>query len=413
MAWYNPNTWGNSSGNTRKRGYQNEAPNSYSSPPAVPVTFDTAMTVSACWASVRLLTETVSAMPIKCYQRSADGSRSQITDYKIWRDLKYQPNRYQTTTEFFEQIMLNLVTDGNAYILLNRTTRGISSYIPLMSSQMCVLLTNDGQIKYQYTNSNSERIEYSDKQIWHIKLFGNGLVGMSPLAYARNSIATSLATEDRVGEIARNSGKGSGIISATANLQPDQKESLRQSMQSLAAKGDRVVVLESGFTFNQIGLSPQDLQMIENRRFNVEDIARFYGVPSVLLNETSASTTWGSGIKELNMGFYKYTIRPYLERIESSLKKHILPIRDWDTIDIEFDFDSLLRASYEDRVQAKATAINSGQLSPNEARNDEGLEDKDGGDKIYLNGSLTPAGVPVNQLIKPEENEVLNENNSN
>ena len=405
MPWYNPLSWG-SSGNSRKQGYQNEGPSSYSSPAATPVTFDTSMTVSACWASVRLLTETVSAMPIKCYVRQEDGSRSFDRNYDLWRTLNYQPNRYQTRTEFFETLMLNLVTDGNAYILLSKSRGRVVSFDPLMSSQMCVYLDRDKNVIYQYTDANSNRIEYTDKEIWHIKLFGNGLVGMSPLAYARNSIAISQATDDRVGQIARNSGKGSGVISTDHNLKPEQKEKLRQSMQTLAAKGDRVAVLEGGMTFQQIGLSPQDLQMIENRRFNVEDVARFYGVPSTLINDTSGTTTWGSGIEQINRGFYKLNLRPYLERIESSIKRHLIPRRDWDSVDIEFDFDSLLRASYEERVSAKATAINSGQLTPNEARNDEGLEDKEGGDDIYLNGTLTPAGTePMPQEAVTNEND--------
>jgi HK97 family phage portal protein len=113
------------------------------------------------------------------------------------------------------------------------------------------------------------------------------------------------------------------------------------------------------------------------------------GVPSVLINETSASTVWGSGIEQIIKGFLKLNLRPYLERIESSLERHLVPATDWSSVDIEFDFDDLLKPSLSERLVSYSAGINSGVLSPNEARAEEGLPPKDGGDNIYLNGSLT------------------------
>lgn len=403
MAWYNPFSWGGTGNNTRRQGYQNEGPGVYPSESAAPVTFDSAMTVSAFWASVRLLTETVASMPLECYLSNSDGSRSKDKTYRIWRTLNYQPNKYQTKVEFFETLMLNLVTDGNAYVRVVRNTRGIVEFIPLMSAQMRVLLERNGSLIYQYTDANSKVKEYTDKQIWHVRLFGNGLVGMSPLEYARQQLGITLATEKRVGKIASNGGKVSGILTIDKVLGPEQRTVVRDNMKDIAnGDTDTLKILEAGMGFQQIALSPQDMQMIENRHYNVEDIARFMGVPSVLINDTSAATTWGSGIQEINRGFYKLNLRPYLERIESSLKRHLMPVTDWDRYDLEFNFDSLLRASYEERVKAKATAINSGQLTPNEARNDEGLEDKDGGDQILVNGSLTPVGMAGQKNTQPE-----------
>ena len=402
MAWYNPFTWG--SGNTRKQGYQDSRPGVYPSDPAANVTFDTAMTVSAFWASTRLLTETVSSMPIKCYRRMPDGSRAEDRDYSIWRALNYQPNRYQTRTEFFESLMLNLVTDGNAYIELKRTPRGISSYLPLMSSQMQVKLKETGEISYEYTDFNSEKRVIPASKIWHIKLFGNSIVGMSPLSYARQSLGVSIAADNRIGKLAKNGGKSSGILAIDKVLAEDQRLALRKNMQDIAEGDvDTLKILEAGMTFQQISLSPQDMQLLESRRFQVEDVARFMGVPSVLINDTSGSTTWGSGIEQLIKGFHKLNLKPYLERIESSLKRHIIPMEDWDSVDIEFDFDSLLRADRETRIKTNSTAVNSGQMTPNEARNSEGLEDKEGGDEIYLNGSLNPSGEQQITQISQKE----------
>lgn len=416
MAWYNPFTWFAGSGNTRRVGQQTSNPSQYSSDSAANVTFDTAMTLSSFWACTRVLTETVGAMPINCYRNMADGSREEDTSYRLWRTLNYQPNRFQTRNEFFETIMLNLVTDGNAFIrVVGRKPDRISQFLPLMSAQMGVYLKRDGSLEYNYRNADGTFTVYDQNDIWHIKLFGNSIVGMSPLAYARNSIGISLATEDRVGKLAENGGKATGILSVDRVLTKEQRDAIRKNMVEIAkGDSDSIKVLEADMKFQQISLSPNDLQMIENRQFNVEDIARFMGVPSVLINDTTASTTWGSGIHEIIKGFYKINLTPYLERIEASIKRHLMPMSDWENVDIEFNFDSLLRADPKERAERYSIMINSGQITPNESRNDEGRLDKEGGDKLFVNGSLRALDEPQQPATiepQPVEEGAEDENN--
>jgi len=365
MAWNIFGLFG--SGNTRKQGYQDENPNQYSSESAATVTFDTAMTVSAWFASIRLLTETIGSMPLKIYKKNPDGSRSEIHDYQPFRTLIYQPNRYQTKVEFFETVMLNLTVSGNAYIEVSKTPRGVSSYSPLQSAQMTVKLLPDGDIKYEYADLNSSSRIIPSNKMWHIRLFGNGLIGMSPLGYARQALGISLASEDRTGKIAKNGGKMGGAITVDKFLQPLQRDVMKSSANDMVS-GDTVAVLEGGVGYQNIGMSAQDMQLLENRKFSTGDVARFTGVPSVLINDTSGSTVWGSGIEQIIKGFEKLGLNPYATRIESGFKRWIMPMEDWDTHDIEFDFDSLLRPDRKTRFEANSMAINSGQLMPNEAR---------------------------------------------
>ena len=412
MSWFNP--WGKSgsTGNTRKTGYQNDSPSSYSSPSAAPVTFDTAMTVSAWFASIRLLSETIASMPIKIYERNSDGSRSETHDYQPFRTLKYQPNRYQTKVEFFETLMLNLTVSGNAYIELKRTARGIVSYLPLQSSQMQVSLKRDGDIEYKYSDLNSSSRIIPSENMWHIRLFGNGVVGMSPLGYARQALGIALASENRSGKIAKNGGKMGLGITFDKFLTEPQRETVKKGSANDLANGDSVAVLEGGMGIKEFGMNSKDMQLLESRQFSTADVARFTGVPSVLINDTSGSTVWGSGIEQIIKGFEKLGLNPYATRIESGFKRWIMPVEDWDRYDVEFDFDSLLRPDRKTRIEANATAINSGQMTPNEARNSEGLPDQDGGDIIYLNGSLMPSGIKSESALveMPVQIEVDDEN---
>lgn len=255
---------------------------------------------------------------------------------------------------------------------------------------------------YEYKNANNDTAFYSEQAIWHIKLFGNGIIGLSPLGYARQSLGVAIATEDRIGALARSGGKQSGILTIDKVLTPEQRTTVRDNFADLTnGPNDKLFVLEAGMNFESTSLSPADMEMLQNRRFQVEDIARFMGVPSVLINDTSGSTVWGSGVSQIVQGFYKLNLRPYLERIESSIKRHLLEQTEWGTIDIEFDFDSLLRANQQERYDANQKAINSGQLTPNEARRNEGRESMTGGDNIYLNGTLVPADPALRATIQP------------
>ena len=364
--------------------------------------FDVAMTQSAFWASVRLLTETVSAMPLNCYVRNDEqGVKERTSDYDLWWLLNYQPNRYQTRTEFFEQLMMNLVTWGNAYVIKRTAGSRIVGLNVYPSEQMETELLQDGSVIHKYTTPNGNVKVFADSTVWHIKIFGNGLIGMSPLAYAGNALGISKNLGDRQSKLASNGGKVNGVLTVDSALSKEQRAAVRENFKDLnEGNQDQLFVLEAGFNYQQTGLSPTDQQLLESRRFSVEDIARFMGVPSVLINDTSSSTTWGSGIEQINMGFYKLNLKPYLERIESSIKRHLMPREDWERIDIEFDFDSLLRADAATRAETNSKRINSGQMTPNEVRATEGLKPQEGGDKIYLNGTLVPAGTTANQPMQ-------------
>lgn len=396
MSWYRRTLqFFGLQGIQKVHGLQLSVPSAYAQKAAAPVTFETAMTVSAFWGASRLLTEVVSGMPICCY-RYRDGQREQVMDYPLWRLLNYQPNRYQTRTEFFETLMLNLCTTGNAYNAIQRDETGkILGLLPLMSAQMQVDLLKDGSRVYEYYDQQGNVRVYSEDSVWHVKLFGNGVIGLSPLGYARQSLGIAIAADNRAGKLSSSGGKTSGVLMVDRILTPEQREAVRNSFSGITeGNDDHLFVLEADMKYQQTSLSPQDVQLLESRKFQIEDIARFMGVPSVLINDTSGSTTWGSGIEQIVQGFYKLNLRPYLERIESSIKRHLMPPIHWDRYEIEFDFDSLLRADLAARMEAYQKGINAGVYAPNEPRALEGLAPKPGGDRLLVNGTM----VPVDQV---------------
>lgn len=393
----------------RDAGIQSGAPGGRSSEAASTVTPETAMQVSAVWACVRLIAETVASLPLAMYAIS-DGARTVELDHPLARLLAGKPNRYQTRIEFFETVLLNLVLTGNAYCLRGRRSDGtLVSLLPLMSGQVSTRLLRDGSVVYEHRHDGGVDV-LAEASVWHLKLFGNGVIGLSPLDYARNPIGIAQAAEGAVGKIYRNGAKPSGVLSLDALLTKDQREQVRENFDTLTTgTDDRLLVLEKGAKFEAIALSPQDIELLASRRFQVEDICRFFGVPSVMVNDTSGSTVWGSGIQEIVRGFYKLTLRPILEKIEESMRIHLLDPADRTSFEFEFDFEGLLRADQKSRFDGYRVGIQGGIATPNECRRWEGLPPVPGGDQLYMQGATlpidklgekTPAPTPA---VEPQE----------
>jgi len=168
------------------------------------------------------------------------------------------------------------------------------------------------------------------------------------------------------------------------------------------------MTLESGWGYQQIGLNPQDVQLLESRKFSIEDIGRFLGVPSILLNDMSSSTGWGSGITQIIEGWYKLDLRPKVEYIAQSMSVNLIDAGKRSKTRVNFDFDALLQLSRKDRAEANQKEINSGTMTPNEARLLEGRLPKDGGDELLINTALQPIDQYLQDLAsaRGENNEV-------
>jgi HK97 family phage portal protein len=382
--------WARNSSASRNIGPQDPGPLTYAQDAAATVNFDSAMQVSAVWAAVRLIAETIASLPLGIYKVDKDGNRSLATDHDLYRVLTYKPNDYQSAIEFWETMIMNLVLGGNAYAVKVKSGNRIVGLLPLPTAQTVTSLLPDGSIVHTYTSDKEVRV-YASESIWHLKLFGNGIIGLSTLAYARNSIGIAIASDNRVTTIYSNGAKGSGILSIDKGLTAAQRVSIKENFNGLTAGSqDRLYILEAGMKFDSISMSPQDIELLQSRRFQIEDIGRFFGVPSVLLNHTSSGSALGSNVSEIIDGFYKLNLRPYLEKIEGSIQRWLMPESELDKYEVEFNFDSLLRADVLKRMQAYREGINSGQITPNEARQIEGRIALEGGDQLLIQGAMIP-----------------------
>ncbi len=394
--------WFRLGGPTVDEGTQITGPRSSSGAPPAPVNFDTAMSLSAVWASARLISESIASLPLQFF--AADG-QTQLDRGVLFDLFSGKVNRYQTRQEFFETMLLNLSLTGNAYAVKQYVGDRLVGLLPIMTAQIETRMLPDGSIVHVHYHHEGVTV-LSEQSVWHVKLFGNSIVGLSPLAYAARTMGIAMAAENRVAQIFKNGGKPTGLLTVDKVLNKDQRDHIRQEFNELReGNGDRLMVLEAEMKYEAVSMTPEDIQLLESRRFSLEDIARWMGVPSVLINDTSGSTVWGSGIQEIVQGFYKLSLRPYLERLEASMVHNLLPPLQASRTIAQFDFDALTRNDLGERLDALQKGIQSGIFMPNEARKRVNLPPVANGDTLMVNGNMVPIEQAGQQQRLSNENE--------
>jgi len=362
----------------------------YADDAAASVTFDTAMQLSAVWACVKLLSETPASLPLHFYRKNP-GGRIEEFNHPLAVLFAGKVNRYQTRIEFFETVFLNLLVHGNAFCHIERAGNTIVSLMPIMSAQVETRLLSDGSIAYQYLNDNGGVTVFAESSIWHLKLMGNGITGLSPLGYQRNTLGISIAAEKAISNIYKNGAKPSGILKIDKLLTKSQREEVRESFGALTTgTNNRLMVLEKGTEFQPVSLSPQDIELLQSRKFQIGEICRWYGVPSVMVNDNNGTSVWGSGIEQIVQGFYKLTLRPLLEKVEASMMVNLLTHNERRKMEVEFDFNALLRSDLKTMFESYKSAVNGSLMTPNEARKELNLQPIDSGDKLFLQGAMMP-----------------------
>lgn len=397
--WQRLGIWLGGAANRTKGVQSGDSANSLKT--AKPVTIDSTLQVSAAWACVKLIAETVGSLPVKLYNVDARGVKTENKLHPLAVLLSGKVNRWQGRQAFFQTLMYQFALQGNFYCVkqysdLVANKGQLVSLLPLMSWQMQVTLEDDQSLLYRYIDGSGLKI-FAEQTIWHHKMFGNGVIGLSPMSYARGSLGIAIAAEESVTNIYDNGGKPSGVLTIDKVITKEQREKIKDNFKELhEGNQDRLFVLEAGMKYQQVSLSPQDIELLSSRRFQVEDIARFFGVPSVLINDLVNTTSWGSGIQNLIEGWYKTGLRPMLKLLQESMALNLLTAQERATMCIEFDVEELLQQGFTDRVTNGKNAVQGGLLKPNEWRSKEGLPPAAGGDSLLVQQQM----VSLEQLDK-------------
>lgn len=359
---------------------------------STPVSPDGAMQLSTVWACIWLLANVVASLPLFVYA-NAGGKRELARGEPLYQLLHDSPNSRMTPVEFWVAMLLNLLLRGNAYARIERAADGSAIALwPMSADQVAVHVLEDGSVAYLYSVGGNVAVLSADN-VLHIKDIGNGTIGLDRLDHMRATTAEAANSQTAASGTFANGGKPSGILMIDRVLKPEQREAIRRNFSQMAeGNTSRLVVLEADMKYQQVNLTPEDQQLLETRRFSVEELCRWFGVPPVLVGHSNV-TAWGSGIEQLIDGFYKFTIRPALVRIEQAITKRVLTPAQRARYTVEFSFDALLRASLKDRMEIYSKATQNGIFTRNECRQLENMPADPAGNQLTAQTNLAPLNM--------------------
>ncbi|HBO3099284.1 phage portal protein [Pseudomonas aeruginosa] len=360
------------------------------------VTVDKALQLSTVWACVRLLSESVSTLPLKLYRRLPDGSREQAKDHPLFRLLCRTPNAEMTPQRFMLMVVASICLRGNAFVEKKMIGTRVVALVPLLPQYMRVKREDSGRLKYTYTENGVERV-IPEKNLMHIRGFGlDGVCGMLPVTMGREIFGSAMSAEEAAAKVFAQGMQASGILSGDTTLTPKQREDLRASLTAFmgSQNAGKIMVAEAGLKYQGITMNPEAAQMLESRSFNVEEMCRWFRVPPFMVGHMDKQSSWASSVEAQNLHFLTNSLRPLLVNIEQEITRCLIGEADADEFFAEFAVEGLLRADSTARAAWYNSALQNGWMSRNEVRRLENLPPIEGGDIFTVQSAL----VPLEQL---------------
>lgn len=359
---------------------------------------DTAITFSAIYACVSLISSTIASLPLNVYKRTGEG-RELVSDHPLYDLLHNNPNENMTSFVWRETSMTHLGLWGNAYSRIVKKDGRASQLIPLQPKDV---EPKFNQRMFYAIEGRGTPLPARD--MLHIPGLGyDGLIGKSPLVYAKDAMGYGLALQRFGSKFMANGANLSGVLEFPGTLTEDQMKRIAKSWKDKyesTEKANKTAILENGMKYTRIGIEPEAAQFIQSRKFSVEEIARIYRVPLHLIQNLDKATF--NNVEELSRLFSIYTIRPWIVKIEQELNRKLLLEEEKGKYYIEFDLEGLLRGDAKTRAEFYRTLVNIGMMAPNEGRKKENLPPYDGGDKKFIQSNMIPVEM-AGQNFKSDE----------
>lgn len=367
----------------------------------VPINDETVLKLSAVWSCVRLISETISTLPLSMYEKTSGGKRV-ASHHPLQFILHDQPNADTTAAVHWEASVAAMLLRGNARcekLMIGGRVVGLHFLHP----DRLTSFRRDGVKVWRYTDENGLQREIPNERVWGIPGFSlDGKEGVSVIGYGAEVFGAAIGAD-----MAASSTFAKGLMPTTAitypnTLKPGQRDEARETLEALsgAVNAGRPVILEAGSEIKTIGINPSDAQLLESRAFSVEEICRWFRVPPFMVGHSEKSTSWGTGIEQQMIGFLTFTLGPWLRRIEQAISKDLLTPAERLRYYPKFAVEGLLRADSAGRASFYAAMVNNGILTRDEVRE---LEDREpmGGNAAVL--TVQTALAPLDKLGQAED----------
>jgi HK97 family phage portal protein len=358
-------------------------------PSGVKVDAETALRSTVVLACIRVLSTSVAGLPFHLYRRLPGGGKEIAREHPLYRLLHTQPNSWQTSFEWREQMMLHLLSHGFALDEKVYTGGAITEIVPLHPSRVKTEQLENNRLRYTYREASGSSTVYTQDAVMSVRgMSDDGVNGMSTIELARDAIGLARACEIHGATYFGNGARPGVILSTDQMLSPEAAENTRNQWERAHRgpdRSNRTAVLQGGLKVNELGGNNQESQFLEARRFQVEEVCRLFGVPPHLVGDLTRSSF--SNIEQQSLDFLTNGLMPYLRRIESSIARDLL--EGDDEYFAEFDTRGVLRADAAGRSSYYNTMWNLGVLSVNEIRSLENLNPVESGDVRFVQLNMT------------------------
>ena len=352
----------------------------------------TSMRVGAFYACVLLISDTISTLPIDSYIRR-DGNRIPYRPRPAWIQ---KPDVDLLRTEHYQQVLVSLLLDGNAFIRVYRDGRGDVANLVCLDPLRVTVQRNPVNREMEYLIDGAESGKVSARDMLHITEIRKpgALRGLSRVNELKENIGLASAMQSFAARFFGQGATTSGVIEYPGNLTPEQAKSLQNSFESAHRgfrKAHKTGILSGGAKFTKTGVNPDEAQMLESQKFQVESIARLFRVPAHMIGISTPGAQSYASLEQNNINFVVHTLRPYIQKIEDAYST-LLPAESF----VKFNVDGLLRGDYTTRIQGYSIGLQAGFYSVNDVRRFEDLRPVDAGDQFRVplaNINLAEAGV--------------------
>jgi HK97 family phage portal protein len=366
------------------------------------VTVQGALNLSAFWAATRVTAQTVASMSLEVMERREDGARVRAPDHYLQELLDDSPNADQTSIEFWEGRVLGLCTTGNGFAEKVYGGKRLIALNPMPASTG-VERNSDGELRYRFSDRGKEII-LPEEKVFHLKEWGDGDAGMSPVEYARQTLGIAIASEKAAGQTFGKGLRAKGFFTFPQLLTEEQRKQAQKNFADRYSGPDApgVGILEAGVDFKAVNITPRDAEMILNRRFNVEEICRWVGVPPIIIGHAAeGQTMWGTGVSAIMQTWLNLGLRARLKRIEKAIAKRIMTPEERLRFKVRFNYEDLLRGDSAARSAFYTALLNAGVMTINEVRRLEGLPPVEGGDVPRMQMQNVPITFADTQETQP------------
>lgn len=345
----------------------------------------TAMNLSAVYRATELISDSIAMLPIKVQQTDKKDGKNEIENHplKIVFGEKNNGNVLSKYT-LIKLLVQSVILRGNGFAYIERAEDGTVKNLRFLESHDVVIKWDKYQNRlfYQVTVFNKKMNVEPIDMIHLLKNSYDGVTGLSVLSYAARTLKTANATEASAQSFFDNGCNLSGVLTVTGQLQQKQKDEIRSSWaQAYANGGQGLAVLQGNMSYQPIQISAKDSQMLESRQFNVQDIARFFGISPVLLGDLSHASY--NTIEAVQQEFLLHTLQPYVTMIENEFNRKLLKPSE-RKLSIVLETNEILRTNKQAQGQYYATMLSNGILTRNEVRKELGYNPVEGGDELII-----------------------------